>query len=820
MFGASNFQFETPNVIDPGDLPPQRPSGSNNNSNNLVNVRKNNSRTPDTADTNDNDSYEEARESRLLNDISDLELSPVKPALPRSERLPFRDFPKKHRSKQANQQHRAYSPYDDDADDDEDEYNQDQHHHSLPRSAEEARFHAASLLRHHQQLHHHPSSPIGSSASAFGLKRTMRLTAPRFVYADDPSNGNSKQRNYYMLREIWFYTKKYFLPAALVIAVLVGATFGIRHALENKSNRESNHSKGKGPTLTIVNKDPKRLQDVLDFLAGSDISTAADLEDSNSAAHHAAIWIAQQDALQYAIPSHPSDSSTRFLQRYVLAVLYFTTAGTPWENNPGFLSDTDECGWSEAFDVEEYLAPEISMGVSCNQQLQVTSLFLPGNGLKGDLPMELRYLSGLQLLGLQFNEITGKIPDFQDSLQGLLYVNLYSNNITGTIPSFWADMPQLEVLALGDNDLTGPVPSSIGMLTKLKTLSLDMNLLTGPLQFARHMPDLEFFYAEDNAFDDTLDASFFQALPQLVQLDLSNNQLKGHVPLDLLLVDLNLDVLDLAFNSFTGQFPVKLEQANYQTHYINLRSNRFSGSLPNNLDGLFALEHLDLHDNQFTGTLPNALGRCAELMYLYLGGTNHFNASTHFPPLSQLLSLRELSMEALGLQGQIPYWIQYLESLQLLDLSHNALTGVIPDEVWLLPDLQFLLMHNNQLVGPLPTVHASKLSLFSLHHNKIQDPNMDAALCHMKMTSDQEASHPAEQQIFAAVDCDAGCSSECCTQSCCDTSQDDCHQDVLDYYTDGLDYEAQPFAMDPDILDEAGIIETYPLPGSEYVEEP
>jgi hypothetical protein len=67
------------------------------------------------------------------------------------------------------------------------------------------------------------------------------------------------------------------------------------------------------------------------------------------------------------------------IQRYALATLFFSTSGSEWKENTGWLSDDDECdGW---------------YSIACTDDGAITSLLLPSNGLNGTLPEELALLS-------------------------------------------------------------------------------------------------------------------------------------------------------------------------------------------------------------------------------------------------------------------------------------------------------------------------------------------------------------------------------------------------------------------------------------------
>jgi hypothetical protein len=78
-------------------------------------------------------------------------------------------------------------------------------------------------------------------------------------------------------------------------------------------------------------------------------------------------------------------SDKRKIQRYTLGVLYYSTNGTNWSNNNGWLTDKNECNWWNGAD-----------GLFCDENGAIFELDLydgSGNNLVGTIPMELTLLS-------------------------------------------------------------------------------------------------------------------------------------------------------------------------------------------------------------------------------------------------------------------------------------------------------------------------------------------------------------------------------------------------------------------------------------------
>jgi hypothetical protein len=297
MFASDRFQFDTPNVIDPGDAPPSHPSRSSTND-----------------DHDDNHRYADddirTKATRLLSESRKSSFSFVSKS--------YKDF-----------------SFVDEEDDEDGRGSQ------LP-SVEDARMYAVSVLSASAERNHSPifiRQPAGSSSSekmSFSLDRTVKLDTPsqRFV------------RHRIIQRII----------ICLVIALIVLAIILTGVILGTRSSSSSS------PSDQSI-----RFQETL-LILGQETSSTIALYTEGTPQYKAADWIANRDQLQYPIPTQPGADSDRFLQRYVLAVLYFALNGEQWTSAANFLSASDECGWSDITVVE--------LGVTCTTSLLVKGINL------------------------------------------------------------------------------------------------------------------------------------------------------------------------------------------------------------------------------------------------------------------------------------------------------------------------------------------------------------------------------------------------------------------------------------------------------------
>ncbi|GMP28934.1 hypothetical protein CsSME_00004269 [Camellia sinensis var. sinensis] len=136
--------------------------------------------------------------------------------------------------------------------------------------------------------------------------------------------------------------------------------------------------------------------------------------------------------------------------------------------------------------------------------------------------------------------------------------------------------------------------------------------------------NLNSLYLSANQIDGTIPPELGD-LPRLGDLDLSSNQLSGHVP--------NFQITSAI-------------------QYLELSQNQLSGTLPKKLEQLGYLKHLGLSNNYLSGTIPTGLVSLPRLVYLNLSHND--------------------------LSGEIPSGLRFSVWWRSVDLSHNALEGQIP----------------------------------------------------------------------------------------------------------------------------------------------
>ena len=192
--------------------------------------------------------------------------------------------------------------------------------------------------------------------------------------------------------------------------------------------------------------------------------------------------------------SAPASTQAPSPDRAPLVALYNATDGPNWINSENWLSDRPLREWT---------------GIFTDRDGRVTELFLPENGLSGEIPPELGNLQQLSILKLPANELRGEIPPELGNLSNLIRLDLWNNRLTGEIPPELGNLASLVKISLAANQLTGGIPPEFANLEDLGYLDLEHNQLTGeiPVELGN--------------------------LRELRLLWLSGNQLSGEIPPEL-----------------------------------------------------------------------------------------------------------------------------------------------------------------------------------------------------------------------------------------------------------------------------------------------
>jgi hypothetical protein len=186
--------------------------------------------------------------------------------------------------------------------------------------------------------------------------------------------------------------KRWRLRVLLAVSafVVVSVTLGISFGLTAKSNSPPAQSASAPKSVDSPTQSPSSAPptSVNEFMNGLP-SYSKELASTNASSPQAkALTWLQGD------PQYNEYELYRLYQRYSLAVLYYTTNGTSWNNKMGWLSNYSECTWSQNDDDGK------EDDVTCVDGSRLAFLDLFGSGLSGSFPTELELLTDLEYMYL------------------------------------------------------------------------------------------------------------------------------------------------------------------------------------------------------------------------------------------------------------------------------------------------------------------------------------------------------------------------------------------------------------------------------------
>ncbi|KAF8412972.1 hypothetical protein HHK36_000944 [Tetracentron sinense] len=303
-----------------------------------------------------------------------------------------------------------------------------------------------------------------------------------------------------------------------------------------------------------------------------------------------------------------------------------------------------------------------------------------------NFPQSLGYVNftSLAVLDLSQNLFNYTIPNWLFNLShSLLHLDLSYNFLQGQISDAIGNLKSLQFLDLSQNlYIEGRIPSNIWNLCNLHVLDLSLN------NFSREIGSV--------------------------------GNLSG-------CIGKSLESLDLSSNQLTGHIPIWLGHLQYLKH-LNLHSNSLYGSIPSSLGNISSLIDFKLSYNQLNGTLPESLWQLSHLEVLEIGSNflGGIITDTHFTKLSKLktldMSLNSfvfkvnsnwippfqlvyIGMGSCILGPRFPSWIRMQSSLFYLDFSEARISDTVPSWFWLLAShISDINLSNNQIHGEISNI--------------------------------------------------------------------------------------------------------------------
>ncbi|KAF8412997.1 hypothetical protein HHK36_000969 [Tetracentron sinense] len=303
-----------------------------------------------------------------------------------------------------------------------------------------------------------------------------------------------------------------------------------------------------------------------------------------------------------------------------------------------------------------------------------------------NIPPSLGYVNftSLAVLDLSLNFFNYTIPNWLFNLSNsLLYLDLNYNSLQGQIPNAIGKLKSLQFLDLSNNGyIEGRISSSVWNLCNLHVLDLSYN------NFRRGIESVG-----------NLSGCIGKSLKSL---DLSYNQLTGHIP-DWIGELKSLKRLYLPYNSFYGPIPSSLGNIS-SLRFLYLSYNKLSGTLPESLGQLSHLEVLHIRSNLLGGFVTEThFAKLSKLKLLEMSSNSFvLKVNTSWIPSFQL---EAIGMGSCVLGPRFPSWIRMQSSPYYLNFSNARISDTIPTWFWNLASrISYINLSGNQIHGEISNI--------------------------------------------------------------------------------------------------------------------
>jgi hypothetical protein len=214
----------------------------------------------------------------------------------------------------------------------------------------------------------------------FGNKRPSAISRREFSYetarndiieeheTQNPKHESQRKRRIVLVVLIFLLLA---LTATAVIVALQKSRIG--HHQPKSLTPQDQSTTSPNPSPSVDNN--RTFDSISTFLRTFTTVDDQYFQDATKPQYQAIRWMADIDTLTYSIPeSTKDDTYIDIIQRYALAVLFYSMNGDQWDDLSYFLQSTHACSWNyERLMIED---KTMKVGVTCNGKNEVTALIM------------------------------------------------------------------------------------------------------------------------------------------------------------------------------------------------------------------------------------------------------------------------------------------------------------------------------------------------------------------------------------------------------------------------------------------------------------
>ena len=225
---------------------------------------------------------------------------------------------------------------------------------------------------------------------------------------------------------------------------------------------------------------------------------------------------------------------------------------------------------------------------------KLTSISLSENQLSGSITSNIGNLTELTTLTLNDNQLSETLPESLGNCTKLITLSLYNNQFSGEIPASFGNLILIKSLNLSNNKISS-LPNEMGKWSSLEELNINGNQLLKFPDGINNLINLKTLYANNNLLSKLPDN--FGFLPSLQNIDLSFNKITEFP--DALCQLTKLQSVSFRKNKIE-KFPPSINLLPPTLTIMVLDSNEIKGHIPKELLENGNLSPLLLSDNHFT----------------------------------------------------------------------------------------------------------------------------------------------------------------------------------------------------------------------------